>query len=285
MTTKWARAAFLRGIRTSPKGDERQWWPCPRIIYNSEVFVTSSFNEWVFFSWLLCFALQYMFIQIGSQTWASLSFVPPGWGANSSQSCRSCSFSGHKQRCWTVLSELRYKVAYNPNTFFLNWKQRSAEKAVEDALKHNKMYVTAVWTKTAKIYFKHVEEQVIQLHRGRFGAIYTASKTKKYFLKNSTLGNRLLFSELANIEFTCPENSNWWLLLPDSNLFLKFQNNFTAEFWATFSYWLLLQRFFWNFFGTFIMSMKADTKNFNKKYQPNFLPDAIFFEHQGPFKR
>ena len=31
-----------------------------------------------FFSSLLCFALQYMFIQIGSQTWASLSFVPPG---------------------------------------------------------------------------------------------------------------------------------------------------------------------------------------------------------------
>ena len=67
-----------------------------------------NFNEWVFFSWLLCFALQYMFIQFGSQTWASLSLVPPGWGANSSQSCRSCSFSGHKQRYWTVLSELRY---------------------------------------------------------------------------------------------------------------------------------------------------------------------------------
>ena len=57
--------------------------------------------------------------------------------------------------------------------------------------------------------------------RARFGAIYSASKTKKYLLKNSTIGNRLLFSELANIEFTCPENSNWWLLLPDSNLFLK----------------------------------------------------------------
>ena len=66
--------------------------------------------------------------------------------------------------------------------------------------------------------------------RARFGAIYSASKTKKYLLKNGTIGNRLLFSELANIEFTCPENSNWWLLLPDSNIFLKFQNNFTAEF-------------------------------------------------------
>ena len=66
--------------------------------------------------------------------------------------------------------------------------------------------------------------------RAKFEAIYSASKTEKYLLKNSTIGNRLLFSELANIEFTCPENSNWCLLLPDSNLFLKFQNNFTAEF-------------------------------------------------------
>ena len=113
--------------------------------------------------------------------------------------------------------------------------------------------------------------------RARCGAIYTASKTKKYLLKNSTIGNRLLFSELANIEFTCPENSNWWLLLPESNLFLKFQNNFTAEFWATFSYGLLLQRFFWNSSGIFIISIKADTRNFSKKYQQNVLLDAIFF--------
>ena len=28
--------------------------------------------------------------------------------------------------------------------------------------------------------------------RARFGAIYGASKTKKYLLKNSTIGNRLL---------------------------------------------------------------------------------------------
>ena len=42
--------------------------------------------------------------------------------------------------------------------------------------------------------------------RARFGAIYGASKSEKYLLKNSTIGNRLLFSELANIEFTCPEN-------------------------------------------------------------------------------
>ena len=55
--------------------------------------------------------------------------------------------------------------------------------------------------------------------RARFGAIYSASKTKKYLLKNSTIGNRLLFQELANVEFTCPENSNWWLLLPDTVIY------------------------------------------------------------------
>ena len=71
----------------------------------------------------------------------------------------------------------------------------------------------------------------------------------------------------------------------NSNLFLKFQNSFTAEFWAIFSYGLLLQRFFGNLSGIFIMSMKADTRNFSKKYQQNLLLDAIFFEHYGPFKR
>ena len=45
--------------------------------------------------------------------------------------------------------------------------------------------------------------------RARFGAIYGASKTEKYVLKNSTIGNRLLFSELANIEFTCTENFSY----------------------------------------------------------------------------
>ena len=34
--------------------------------------------------------------------------------------------------------------------------------------------------------------------RAKFGAIYSASKTEKYLLKNSTIGNRLLFSELGN---------------------------------------------------------------------------------------
>ena len=119
--------------------------------------------------------------------------------------------------------------------------------------------------------------------RPRFGAIYSVSKTKKYLFKNSTIGNRLLFSKLANIEFTCPENSNWWLLLPDSNLFLKFQSNFTAEFWATFSYGLLLQRFFWNSSGIFIISIKADTRNFSKKYQQFFFTRCDFLWTVGSF--
>ena len=62
--------------------------------------------------------------------------------------------------------------------------------------------------------------------RARFGAIYSASKTREDLLKNSTIDNRLLFSELANIEFICPENLNWWLLLPDSNLFFEILKQF-----------------------------------------------------------
>ena len=62
--------------------------------------------------------------------------------------------------------------------------------------------------------------------RAKFGAIYSASKTENYLLKNSTIGNRLLFSELANTEFTCPENSNLCLLLPDSNSKTISQLNF-----------------------------------------------------------
>lgn len=38
MTTKWARTAVLRGIRTSPSGEEREWYPCfpPRLPNKSE---------------------------------------------------------------------------------------------------------------------------------------------------------------------------------------------------------------------------------------------------------
>ena len=99
----------------------------------------------------------------GSQAWSSMSFVPPVWGANSTQNCRSCSFCSHKQRCWTVLSELWYEVASNLNTFFLSWKQRTAVKVVENARQYIKMYAAGVWAKTAEGYFKTVDEQVIVL--------------------------------------------------------------------------------------------------------------------------
>ena len=107
---------------------------------------------------------------------------PPWLRCESSQNCRSCSFSGHKQRCWTVLSELRYKVACNPNTFFLNWNQRSAEKVVEGALQCSRR----------RDILKKVRNKSFDV-KARFGATYTASKTKKYLLKNSTIGNQLFF--------------------------------------------------------------------------------------------
>ena len=46
---------------------------------------------------------------------------------------------------------------------FLNWRQRTAVKAVEDAFQYIKMYVAGVSANTANKYLKNVEEQVIRL--------------------------------------------------------------------------------------------------------------------------
>ena len=54
-------------------------------------------------------------------------------------------------------------------------------------------YVAGVWTKTAKGYFKNVEEQVIWRQSKVWSNHDRASKTKKYLLKNSTISNQLLF--------------------------------------------------------------------------------------------
>ena len=62
-------------------------------------------------------------------------------------------------------------------------------KAIEDALQYNKMHDTGVSAKTAKGYLKIFDEQVIQLQ----SKVWSASKPEKYFLKNSTIGNWLLF--------------------------------------------------------------------------------------------
>ena len=172
--------AALRGIRTSARGDEWQWCPfmfcmfycrakhdnqeknCPFIEGRSDknFRVVNLFTGSIFTIILFCTVMYF-----SSQAWASLSFVPPGWGANSLQNCHSCSFCSHKQRCWIVLSELWYEVASNLNTFFLSWKQQTAVKVVEIALQYIKMYAAGVWSKTAKGYFKNVEEQVILLQR------------------------------------------------------------------------------------------------------------------------
>ena len=48
------------------------------------------------------------------------------------------------------------------DVFYMNWKQCTARKAVEDALQYIKMYLAGVWAKTAKGYFKNVEKQSIR---------------------------------------------------------------------------------------------------------------------------
>ena len=63
----------------------------------------------------------------------------------------------------STLPELWYKIACNSIAFFLNWKQRTAVKAVEDALQGIKMYIAGVWAKFPK--GCSVEEQVIRLQR------------------------------------------------------------------------------------------------------------------------
>ena len=90
-------------------------------------------------------------------------------------------------------SELWYKVACNLNTFFSNWKQLTAVKAVEDALQYIKMYVAGVSAKTVQRDISKMSRNKSFDFRARFGAIYSASKTKKYLLNNSTIGNQLLF--------------------------------------------------------------------------------------------
>ena len=152
--------------------------PVNRITSQCKIKLSQKYCQWInlrlwifyhsFLQWIGSFFLMIMLcsaIHVYTDRFADMGIIVirPPWGANSSQSCRSCSFSGHKQWCWTVLSELRHKVAYNPNTFFPNWKQRTAGKAVDYALQYIKIYIAGVWTKTAKGYYKNVKKHVILL--------------------------------------------------------------------------------------------------------------------------
>ena len=143
--------------------------PVNRITSQCKIKLSQKYCPWInlqlwnfchsFLQWMGIFFLIIMFcsaIHVYTDRFTDMGIIvirPPGWGANSSQSCRSCSFCSHKQRCWTVLSELWYKVASNLNTFFLSRKQRTGVRVVEIALQYTKMYVTGVWAKPAKEYF------------------------------------------------------------------------------------------------------------------------------------
>ena len=94
--------------------------PVNRITSQCKIKLSPKYCLWInlqlwnfchsFLQWMGSFFLIIVFcpaIKHAIHTGASLSFVPPDWGVNSSQSCRSFSLSGHKQRCWTVLSELQ----------------------------------------------------------------------------------------------------------------------------------------------------------------------------------
>ena len=57
--------------------------------------------------------------------------------------------------------------------------------------------------------------------RAKFGAIYSASETKEYVLKNIPIDNRIWFKNRQTLEITCPENSKWWLVLTQANILFE----------------------------------------------------------------
>ena len=147
-TTKWARVAVLRRIRTSPRGNERPI-PVNQITSKCKIKFSQKYCPWMNFSlwdfchsfvqWMGSFFLIIMFcsaIHVYTDRFADMGIIairPPLLRCEFHAELPFVLIFGHKQSCWTVLSELRYKVAYNPNTFFLNWEQRTVGKAVKDA--------------------------------------------------------------------------------------------------------------------------------------------------------
>ena len=90
--------------------------------------------------------------------------------------------------------------------------------------------VARVSAKTAEGYFRNVVEQVIRLQSKVWSNLWVLLTVK---VPCTEQHDWQLFEELANTEITCTENLSCWLVLPQSNLFLKFQNNPTSEFWTT----------------------------------------------------
>ena len=93
-------------------------------------------------------------------------------------------------------------------------------------------------------------------------------KLKSTFLKNILIVNRLFFLRISKhwnylsrkFEVVAGFNSGKFC-------FLKFQNNFTCEFWTDFSYGLLLQQFLRNFSGILVISIRANTRICSQKYK------------------
>ena len=92
------------------------------------------------------------------------------------------------------------------------------------------MYVEGVSAKTARRYSKKISRNKSFEFRVGFGAMFSACKTKEYSLKNSTIDNRLLFQELANIDI----RTGAWLVSSSEQLVFEIPTQFTAEFWTTF---------------------------------------------------
>ena len=66
--------------------------------------------------------------------------------------------------------------------------------------------------------------------RAKFEAIYSASETKEYVLKNIPIDNRIWFKNRQTLELLVPKIRRGGSFKLKEIYFLKFQNNVTDEF-------------------------------------------------------
>ena len=160
LATKWARAAVLRGISTSPGGANDRVHMKPICMSRSkhENFRSRKFIQGKYFLRFLYFALYH-----SVHTYEHY--------CRSSPQLR-CEFLTGRAACghFVVINKggsLHVQSQY----LVLKWKQRTAVKAADDSLQYIKMYSAGVSAKAAKGYLKSVEDKLFDF-RGRFGAIY-----------------------------------------------------------------------------------------------------------------
>ena len=127
------------------------------------------------------------------------------------------------------------------------------------------------WLLSCLICDRHVQIGLASLSFAPLGAVQIPRRTAAlaHFVTVNK-GARQFYQRLSQ-KFELVDRST-----SEQFFFLKFQNNCTAEFKTNSGYGLLLQQFLWTFSGIFIISVKADTRNFSQNYQQFFFTRRDF---------